>query len=312
MELFKRFCWTLFSLLLFSVVLFFMIYTMPSDITSSIFARPEGVSPMLKAKIESELGLDRPFLVQYLAWLKGVMSGDFGTSLIDGRDVWEIVSQRFANSIVLNGLNLLLTFVVSLALGVISAIYADKFIDGAVSFVSFGFFCMPSFWVGVMAILVFSLEFGWFPTSGLNALGDESFVGRLNHLVLPLLVLFITHLGIYIRIVRSSFLSNLNEEFVLAMMARGINKFQIYKVVLKHSLTPIISYFGTTFASLITGSYVIERVFSYPGLGDLVVGAILSKDYPVIMCVVLITSIFAVFGNFLASVICAFINRGRA
>lgn len=294
-----------------SFFIFLVAYLLPTDTVYAMFSRPEAVSEAMRVQISHNLGIDRPFLVQYFSWLKNALSGDFGYSLIDFRSVSELFSERFLNTIVLNGLNLLLLVVFSFVFGIMSALNENKFIDHAITFISFGFVCMPSFWIALMAIMVFSVHFGFLPTSGLHALGDDSLKSRAYHMVLPLLVLFVSHIGLYIRIVRSSFLSSLKQPFVYAMFARGVGKFDIYKGVLKHSLVPIISFIGANFAALITGSYIIESIFLYPGLGELAITSILSKDYSVILAIILLTAVFAIVGNLLAKVFCIIINRGQ-
>lgn len=300
-------------LLLFclSFFIFLVAYLLPTDVVYAMFSRPEAISEAMRAQISHNLGLDRPFLIQYFSWFKNAISGDFGYSLIDFRSVGELFSERFVNTIILNGLNLLFLIVFSLVFGIISASNENKFIDHAITFISFGFVCMPSFWIALMAIMLFSVQLGLLPTSGLHALDDDSFKSRFYHIVLPLLVLFVSHIGLYIRIVRSSFLRSLKQPFVYAMFARGVSKFDIYRGVLKYSLVPIISFVGANFATLITGSYIIESIFLYPGLGELAITSILSKDYSVILAIILLTAVFAIVGNLLAKVLCIIINRGQ-
>ncbi|ASM39345.1 ABC transporter permease [Campylobacter sp. RM12327] len=301
----------IFLLFCLSFCIYLVAYLLPTDAVYAMFSRPEVVSEAIKEQISHKLGLERPFLIQYFSWLKNALCGNFGYSLIDFRSINELFNERFLNTIILNGLNLILLVIFSLIFGIISALNENKFIDHAITFISFGFVYMPSFWIALVAIMVFSVHFGIFPTSGLHALGDDSLKSRAYHIVLPLLVLFVAHIGLYIRVVRSSFLISLKQPFVFAMFARGVGKFEIYKGVLKHSLVPIISYIGANFVTLITGSYIIESIFLYPGLGELAITSILSKDYSVILAVILLTAVFAVFGNLFAKILCIIINRGQ-
>lgn len=307
----KRLIFSLFLLFVLSFFLFLIIFNLPTDISYALFSRPESANLALKESVNRALGLDKSFLHQYTQWLTNAINLDFGRSMVHGVSVSSLIREKLPYTLALNFSSLVLIAIFSLVFGSLSALKKGKFSDFLITALSFSFISFPSFWLALALIMIFSLHFGFFPSSGIYTIGRDDFADYLWHLALPLFVLVISHLGIYTQIIKNSLIKSLNQPFIKAMRIRGVGEFEVYGCALKHALVPIISFFGANFASLITGSYIVESVFVYPGLGELAINSVIAKDYPVALSVILITAVFAIVGNLAAVVLSAIITRGE-
>ncbi len=308
----KRLFWLVILLLALSYVCFAAIHFSKGSV---VYAKsPQGLSDELTAQIESNLNLDKPLNEQYLSWLKGVMSGDFGNSLITGESVNEIISERLPLTLTLGGLALLVLFFLSLFLALISIVYKDKFIDKALNFISMGFVATPTFALCLLLILFFSVYLGILPSSGVADIGFEDiFLNRLTHLILPVSALVLVQLGIYLRIFRTILLDSLNQNFIEVAFARGLSTKRIYfHLVLKHALPPILTYFAANSVSFLMNTYVVETVFTYGGVGNLVVESILFKNYPVILAIIVLSVIAVVVFNLIAELSANILDTRKA
>lgn len=300
----KRVFWLVALLVGISYACFAMIYFSKGSVIYS--KSPQGVSEELKMQIESNLNLDKPLNYQYLAWLGSAIKGDFSHSLITGESVNEIIAERLGATLILGGLSLFVLFVFSLFFALISVIYKDKFIDKALNFISMTFFATPAFAICLLLILFFSVYLGVLPSSNIADLGLENdLLNRFIHLILPVSALVLAHLGAYLRIFRTILLESLNQNFVEAAFARGLSTKKIYfHLVLKHALPPILVYFTANSVAFLMNTYVVESVFAYGGIGNLVIESIIFKDYPVSLAVVVLSIVGVVVLNFLAE-LCA-------
>ena len=300
----KRVFWLVILLLGLSYACFAMVHFSKGSV---VYAKsPQGVSEELKKQIEANLNLDKPLNEQYLAWLGAAIKGDFSHSLITGESVNEIIAQRLSATLILGGLSLFVLFALSLVFALISVINKDKFIDKALNFISMGFFATPSFAICLLLILFFSVYLGVLPSSNIADLGFENDVlNRLTHLILPVSALVLAHLGAYLRIFRTILLESFNQNFIEAAFARGLSTKSIYfHLVLKHALPPILVYFAANSVAFLMNTYVVESVFAYVGLGNLVIESIIFKDYPVILAIVVLSIVGVVVLNFFAE-LCA-------
>ena len=259
-----------------------------------------------KAELRHELGLDRPIAVQYVDWLGSFVRGDLGRSLKDRQPVWDKVRERLPITVVINLVALLSAYLVAVPLGVYSAVRPGTRLDQVSTVVIFMLYAVPSFWLGVMLIVFFCSGdyLHWFPPAGLRSLHyseDWSLWRRvgdvLHHLALPL---FVTTLGGYTelsRFLRSSLLENARQDFIRTARAKGVPE---RSVILKHmgrnSLIPMVMIFGGILPSMISGSVIIENMFSIPGLGQLGYQAVLARDYPVVLALFASTSGLALLG----------------
>ena len=261
-------------------------------------------------RIRENLGLDQPLPIRYGKWLTGVFQGELGRSYIDGRPVADLITERLWSTAFLSGAALVTTALVAVVAGVLSALKPHSTFDHITTVLSLVFYSIPSFWLSMLFILIFAVYFGVLPSSGISSIGRETDItDRLRHLLLPVLVLSLSHAGPYIRLVRSSMVETLAQDYMITARAKGLSQFNIYfHHALRNALIPFITYLGLSFASLIGGAYLVETVFAYPGLGQLTVYAAATRDYPVLMASVLLTGAFVVVGNMVADILCAWID----
>ena len=231
-------------------------------------------------QVREQMGLNDPVLVQYFRWLGGCLHGDFGTSYSFKKTVVELLLARLWPTLKLALLSMVIMLAVSVPLGMVSAVYKNKWIDYLVRGITFFGISIPNFWVGLMLMLVFCVMFKIFPVicSG----------GDLQSLILPAVTLAIAMSAKYTRQVRTAVLEELNQDYVTGARARGVKEWKIlWCNVFPNSLFPLITMLGLSIGSLLGGTAVVEVIFSYPGLGNLAVSAITSYDYPVIQGYVL-------------------------
>ena len=235
------------------------------------------------------------------------MQGDFGLSLISGESISAIIEKRLPNTIALSLASFFFISLFSLILGFICAIYKNKFIDIFINVTTFLLACLPHFWVGLAFILVFSLILGLFPSSGVNEISQSGI--SLKHLFLPLLSVVLPHLGLNIKFIKDAFLESLSKDFIQASYARGLEKSRIYLLAFQDALPVIVQYLGTLMGGIFAGSYVVESVFSYPGIGELAISSVVSKDYPVVISVVLLSAVFVILSNLVAQIIAIMLDK---
>ena len=252
------------------------------------------------ALLKQQLGLDQPVPVQYWVFITNAVSGNLGKSIADKGDVGRLIADRFPNSLLIGGPALVLSSLLGIALGVAAAVGRNTWVDKAVRVVSVLGQSMPSFWLAIMLIVVFSVMLRLLPMSGM---------GSLDHYVLPVAVLTFFALPLRTRLMRSSMLEILDTEYVKLARAKGLSEGSvIWRHALKNALSPQLTSFGLTLAFAITGSVVVETVFAWPGLGQLAYQAMLSRDYPLIQGTVLLVAVFVLASNLLVDVLYAYVD----
>jgi len=291
-----------------SLCAFFLIHMAHGDPAIAMYgSHLEKMRPEDQMRIRANLGLDQPVPVQYGKWAAGIVKGELGRSYMDGREVSEILRDRLPNTMILNVGAMTLMILLAAIVGSVAAIKQYSWFDYGSTCFAFLFYSIPSFWLALLAILVFSVYLGWLPSAGLSSIGrDFDVTDRIRHLILPTVVLAVSHVGAYIRFVRSSLLEVLNQDYILTAHAKGLWPKHIYCIhAFRNALIPLITYAGMSFSSLVGGGYLVETVFAYPGLGQLTIYSAAARDYPVLMGTVLLTGIFVVLGNLVADLCCA-------
>ncbi len=264
-----------------SFVTFFLTYLSPGDPVRNMFSAT-GVMPTeeMVQQTRQEMGLNDPLLVQYTRWLSNCMKGDFGTSYSLKKPVTQLLLGRIMPTVKLATMSLVMMLIISVPLGVISALKKDTWMDYLIRGVTFLGFSMPNFWVGLLLMLLFSVKYRIFPV--ISAGGD------FMSLFLPSLTLAIAMASKYTRQVRTAVLEEISQDYVIGAQARGIKKSKIiWGNVFPNALLPLITMLGLSMGSLLGGTAVVEVIFSYPGLGNLAVTAITSSDYNLIQGYVL-------------------------
>ena len=278
--------------LIISIVTFMLLFVAKDP--ARALASPEATTQEVEA-LRRDLGLDRPLFIQYGLWLSNVVRGDFGTSLYSRQPVSRLLSSRIAASAQLAGAALLIVVVFGIPLGITAAIRRGSLIDTLATSIAVSGQAMPIFWLGLMLILVFSVQFSWLPVSG---------KGSWRHLVLPAVTLGYSILPLTMRLTRSSMLEVLNQDYIRTARAKGLKTRVIYlKHALRNSATPIVVALGLQLGALLGGAVVTETVFAWPGVGELVVIAVSTADLPVVQAIVLFAAAVVILSNLAADII---------
>lgn len=276
-----------------SVVIFGILHFIPGDPVDNLLK--VGSSPTARAEMEARYGLDRPLPVQYGIWLGKVLQGDLGTAIIARRPVLDLIAQNLPHSLRLGVLALLFSSVVGVGLGVVAALHRDRWPDrlimGGVLLGS----TMPSFWLGLILMLVFSVWLGWFPVSGARSW---------TALVLPVLTIGLGGTALVARITRVSMIEAAGRDFVLLLHAKGLSPLRIQlRHVLRHALIPVVTILALRIGWILGGAVTVEVVFARPGLGTLLIKSLSQHDYPVVQACLLMLAMAVMLGTLLGDVL---------
>jgi len=272
------------------ILVFCIIYLLPGDPVLSMLD-PSAATPEMIANLRKELGLDQPFYIQFLNYFIGVLHGNFGQSIVNSDQVLPKILEHFPATLALTFTSAIISVVIGVTFGVLSAIYRNKWMDIAARLIGLFGISMPTFWSGILLILIFSNFLNWFP-----AMGSDGW----KTLVLPSLSLGFVGAGLIIRMVRNSMLEVINEPFIVTLRAKGLSERAVmYRHALRNALIPAITIIGLNIGELMAGTVVIETVFSRQGVGRIVADAIMAKDIPVIQGVVFFSAIVYVIVNLL-------------
>lgn len=290
-------------LLLVSIFSFLIIHFAPGD-PLNMYIRPDMTQEEMDT-LRANLGLDGTIVDQYLGWLNNVLHGNLGNSLTNsGQPVADRILEVLPNTILLMGTSLVLSFVISIPLGLIAGLKKNQWPDQIISFFSYIGISIPSFWFGLILIIVFSLLLKVLPGSGIHTIGDDSLLDLIRHLIMPSLVLSVGNVATFTRYIRSATISQLEEEYVLTAKAKGVSQRGIlFSHVLKNCLLPVITLAGMRFSSLVTGSFIVESVFGWPGMGTLGMSAINNLNYPMIMGFTMLSCLLLIVGNLIADLL---------
>ncbi len=294
----KRILYTLPVVIGVSVAVFLMIHLIPGD-PAQLVAGMEA-SEQDVANVRRALGLDQPLYVQYMRFVSRAVLGDFGTSFRTGRGVLDEVGSRYMNTVVLGLAAMLVTLVLGGASGIISAVKKFTAVDNVSMLVSLLGVSMPTFFLGLLLMLVFSVYLGWFPLTG---------KGTWLHLVLPALTLGTPSAAVISRLTRSSLLEVLEQDYIRTARAKGLAEFVVINShAIRNAMIPVVTVLGLQFGYLLGGAVVTETVFAWPGIGRLIVQAILARDFPVVQASVLFLAMTFVLLNLLTDLLYSFLD----
>jgi len=305
----KRITYLIPVIFLLSIFVFAMLQLLPgnpADIMMSGQLTAE--DPAMRAALMKELGLDKPVPVQYGMWLWRALHGNFGRSVYSQVEVSTLILSRFPATLLLAFSAMIISILVALPAGIISAVKRQKLADyGAMTFALLGV-SIPQFWFGIMLILTFSLWLPWLPSMGYVSPLDD-FFGSFKYLILPSTALGLRMAGLVTRMTRSSMLDELGQDYVRTARAKGLPERNVVLVhTLKNALIPTVTVVGLQFGTILGGTVVIEIVFGWPGVGQLLVESIMSRDYMVVQGAILFISCSFVFVNFLVDFIYTILN----
>lgn len=296
----------LLSLLLgVSLVAYLLVRLSPIDPVQQFMLGMGSVSEKKRIELEAYWGVNESFLSQYAHWMKAILKGDFGISLLYRRPVFDIIKERFLNSFLLMFLSWITSGIVGFILGSIMGMFSNRFLDRFLKRLCIFLSAVPTFWIGLLSLLLFSVHLGWFPIgfrTPIGVLNDEVTMGqKLYHMVLPILTLsFLSFSNIALH-TREKLIEVLESDYVLFAKARGESNVLIYKRHgIRNMLLPWISLQFASFSEVFGGSVLIENVFSYPGLGQAVAAAGLNSDVPLLLGITIISATFVFVGNFIA------------
>ena len=252
------------------------------------------------AQLKKNLGLDRPLIIQYLSFANDVIHGDFGISTYSGRSARDILFERFPATLQLAGAAFVLSLLLGIPLGILSAVKRDTVFDNFAKLFAVIGISAPPFWIAIMLVLLFGGILGWLPTFGR---------GGISHFILPVSVLAWAGMAGYVRLARSAMLEVLDSDYVKFARVKGLRENSvIWKHALRNALIPMLTFAGLTLAGLLNGSIAVEVVFAWPGLGRLMLQGITSRDFPIIQATVLAAGFFYIFTSLVVDILYAYVN----
>ncbi len=300
-------------LFLISVLAFLLVRA--SGDPMSIYGAGANLSADDRARVVALHGWDKPKIVQYFYWLSDVVRGDWGTSVYTHQAVTQMILDRLPNTLILMGSVFLVTLLIAIPLGVASAIRPNSVLDYLATALSFVAFAVPTFWLGLVLIIVFSVRFkemGWpsLPPGGMYSLaGGPSLGGLLQHLLLPTLVLSIVSVAGYIRYLRAAMLEVLQQDYVRTARAKGLRELRVIWVhSFRNAILPLVTLVALHIPRVFSGALVTEQVFAWPGMGRLFVDNATRADYPVLMGLIMCVSVLVVLSNLVADVTYAYLD----
>lgn len=316
----RKVCLFVFSMFVLSLLVFYVSRLAPGDPLTSYYGEGvERISVEERAIAEERLGLNQPIYVQYAKWVRNVFKGDFGISYKYKQDVLEVIKTRTGNTLVLGGIGFVLIFVLALVLGFVCAKFEGSLFDRIMCKVGSVISCVPEFWLSLVLILIFSVTLRVLPSSGAYSIGAvtgnssdmagsafdwDMLVDRVRHLVLPLSVVVISHLWYYAYMVRNKILDEMRAEYVLLALSKGLSR---NRVVLTHCLRNVMPTFFSMMAisvvHIMSGTYIVENVFSYPGMGTLAYESARYHDYNLLMIICLLSGAVVFACNMIAQAI---------
>ena len=302
-----------------ATLIFFVLALAPGDPTAA-YLNPNIPADVLE-QLRRNFGLDDPIHIRYLKWLGSFITGNFGYSFAQSRPVADILLEALPNTLILCGVSLLLMFIAGILLGIVQAVRQYSLLDGFLSVSSLFFYSMPSFWLALMMMLIFSLkahQWGWpiaLPPTGITSV-DYEFLGfadrvrdRVTHLVLPALTLTLSLAAGVARYTRGQMLEVIRQDYIRTARAKGLpERTVIMKHALRNSMIPIVTLLGLYLPFLFSGTVFVEVIFAWPGMGRVIMDAIFQRDYPLVMAATFLFAVMVVIGNLIADVLYAVVD----
>ncbi|KAB0265485.1 ABC transporter permease [Microvirga brassicacearum] len=276
-----------------SLIIFMIVHLVPGDPLEHLMQ--VGSSPEQQAALSAKYGLAKPILVQYLIWLQNTLSGNFGDAIILRRPVADLIAQNMPYSLALGGLALAFSTLVGIGAGALAAIFKNSWLDRSVMLIILLGSTVPSFWLGLLMILLFAVQLGWFPVSGARSA---------SALVLPALTIGLGGVALVARVTRAAMIDISRKDFVLMLHAKGVSRANIQlRHVLRHALLPVLTILSLRIGWILGGAVTVEFVFARPGLGSLLITSLNQRDYPVVQGCLLMLAIAVMLGTLLGDVL---------
>lgn len=305
---FRRILGMIPMLLLTSIVVFTLAKLMPGDSLSGEID-PTNTNPEYIAEMREKLGYNDPMPQQYFRWISNFVEGDFGKSTRFKISVAEVIEERLPNTLLLGFSSIVITYVFAFIMGRYAGRRPYTLGDNLIGGFNYLGLSIPSFIAGVFAIYFFSFKLGWFPSNGSVGIGItdgtfEYYLSRLHHVLLPALVLGLLNIASYTQFLRNDIIENSRKDYVRTARAKGTPESKIYNVhILRNSIIPLITFLGFDIVAIISGAIITETIFTYPGLGQLFLQSVGTRDYPVLMTLTMLFSFLTLFGNLIADIL---------
>jgi peptide/nickel transport system permease protein len=298
------------TLLGITMIIFILASLMPGDAVMAMLSLETPNTEEMIAIRRGQLGLDQPLPIQYVRWLGRLLQGNLGYSYISGEPISQMILTRIPPTLELMGVSLLLSILIGVALGAVSALKQYSWLDYLLTVLGFVGISMPVFFMGMIFTYIFALNLGWFPTSGMVTLGEPfSILDNLRHLFLPALSLGLFRTAVFMRYTRASILDVLHNDYVRTARAKGLRESTVtVRHVVRNALIPVVTIIGMTLPVLLAGAVIVETMFQWPGTGMLYITAIGQRDSPVIVGMTLIVSTMVLLSNLLTDIGYAFLD----
>lgn len=291
-------------LLLVSLFSFYLVNIAPGDPAQS-YRNPDMTEEQF-VELKEKLGLNAPLYLQYMKWLGRVLQGEWGNSITNRRPVAGMILEKLPATLVLMVSALVFSLLASIILGVTAGVKKGTWIDRIINGFTYIGVSVPGFWFAIVLIIIFSLKLKLFPSNGMHTTGVNTFADVVLHAILPIAAISISKIAVYTRYIRANVISQLGEEYVVTAIAKGASPWRmVVGHMLKNCMLPIITLVGMDMGDIVTGSFVIESVFGWPGLGTLSLTSILNRDFPLMMGCTMLSCIVLISGNFIADIICS-------
>jgi len=282
------------TLLGVTVLIWLLLSILPGDPLAGLLA-PDA-SPDDRARLERDMGLDRPLPVRYVAWMTDIVQGDFGYSPFRRREVSELIGNAWKNTAILAGVSAIVGLSVGIAMGTLAGVYRGSIVDRLVTGAAIVGLSVPSFWIAILLLIIFSAQLRWLPAGGIGDLSD-GIVAYSKHLIMPVVAGSLITVAITARVARASIVETFQAEFVDLLRAKGLKEWQVLLHVGKNAISPVLTTSGLQVGYLLGGSVLIETIFSWPGLGQLVFNAITARDLLVVQATTLVIAVMFVLLN---------------
>lgn len=289
------------TLLGVTAVIFLLMSVLPGDPLAGLLAPDASAAD--RAALAEQMGLNRPLPIRYVNWLGDIAQGDFGYSPYRRRDVSELLGTAYSNTLRLAMASVILGMSVGLTLGTLAAWHRGRLIDRLVTSFAMGGISVPSYWIAILLIIVFSATLKWLPASGMQSNDEAGLLDYLRHVAMPAVASAFVSIGVTTRMTRASLVETYGQDFVDLLRAKGLSSLQILRHVAKTAASPVVTVAGLQVGFLLGGSVLIETIFSWPGVGQLIYGAIAARDFAVLQAGVLLIAVTFVLMNLLVDVV---------
>ncbi|GHF42877.1 peptide/nickel transport system permease protein [Deinococcus metalli] len=299
-HLLKRLLGTVPLLLGVSLLLFGVLHLAPGG-PLDVYADNPSVSPEALAQMRTAFGLDQPLPVQYVSWVTAFFTGEWGYSIRTARPVTQEIAERIGPTLILGGTSFVLSLLIALPLGIVSAVRRYSGVDYLITFLSFLGVSMPVFWLALMLQLLFAVQWRLLPSAGIQTIGSDSVLDLIHHLILPACILAFASVAGWSRYMRSSMVEVLGQDYVRTARAKGLTAGRVVvHHALRNALIPIITVVALDFATILSGAVITETIFAWPGIGRLFIESMNGRDYPVLMALMMAGSFALILSNLLA------------